>query len=69
MIADAACTWPRTCNGCEKLDSILENKERACAACRSFGPDADMVPICGRYLKTTLPCEVCGEWERRTRWN
>lgn len=60
-----ACKWPHTCAGCSKLDKILETGERACATCVWFGPKADMVPICHKYIMTMLPCDWCGEWERR----
>lgn len=57
------CNWPHTCAGCCKLNRVLDRREPACATCACFGPDADDVPICHKYLKTMLPCERCGEWE------
>lgn len=57
------CSWPRTCAGCAKLDKILDNREPACVTCAYFGPDVDDVPICHKFIKTTLPCEKCREWE------
>lgn len=64
-----ACSWPRTCTGCTKLGGMLEDNGRTCAACTYFGPDADDVPICHKFLKTMLPCQGCGEWEGMSIWN
>jgi len=63
------CSWPRTCAGCTKLGSVPEDREHICAACAYFGPDADDVPICHKFLKTMLPCQGCGEWEGMSIWN
>lgn len=59
------CSWPYTCAGCEKLDSLEAAKEPVCYSCRFFGPDADMVPICHKDLKTMRPCKQCGGWKGR----
>lgn len=58
-----ACSWPRTCAGCKKLDGIESAKEHTCFSCRFFGPETDMCPICHKTMTYMRPCETCGAWE------
>jgi len=62
-----ACNWPYTCNRCQKADKLLETGGRACCTCRFWGLDIDS-PVCWKKMQIMLPCEDCGEWERREPW-